>query len=79
MCLKRQCLNKLQAVRGFTSDFHKISIIFFIGLFFMVSDLAAGLTSSGLSNILVLHYDFFNTRSFQSTLPSPRPISSYTF
>ena len=78
MCLKRQCLNKLQAVRGFT-DFHKISIIFFIGLFFMVSDLADGLTSSGLSNILVLHYDFFNTRSFQSTLPSLRPISSYTF
>ena len=26
-------------------------------MFFMVSDLADGLVSSGLSNILVLHYD----------------------
>lgn len=32
MCLKRRCFDELQAVRGFTSDFHKISIIFLISV-----------------------------------------------
>lgn len=52
-------------------------------MFFMVSDLADGLVSSGLSNILVLHYDclirILFSFLFSQTSSLPGLFQSYTF